>query len=134
MIYGLLSENDGRVLLEDSSLDNKVMLFRVHNVINPIAAYKKSSLNFQIEHARYTYMGGPKLTVHETVNGVNFETDVAPGTSTKHKCETANNYDMNEWPDDIVLFVKCSAVLNRPVLEGGTIRVELKDATSTHGM
>lgn len=115
-VYGFTDENDPRRSVTDGTVNHMVILLRVHNVHNPNAAYKGKDLDFYIQHNRYTYKSGPLLTVHETANALEFEDNMHPAASKDHSCVVMNDYGQDIWPDDIVLFVKCSAVLTKPAI------------------
>lgn len=123
-IYGLMSDNDPRV--QENNVNSKTMLIRISDVMNPKQAYKNSDLNFNVAHSRYTYAGGPTLVIHKTADSVKFGDSITVGGASQPACKTVNSYsNVQKWADDITLFVECSVILNKPLIGGGSVELEL---------
>lgn len=107
--------------------DNVYAVFRMFNVKNPVAVSVGSDLFFNIYHDRYTYEGGPTLTIHGGL-GVAFEDDIAAGGASGESCDFTRDYsqmDGDNIPANLLIFVDFEFTLDHPVIEGGKIAITL---------
>lgn len=88
----------------------------------------------RVKHSRYTYSGGPELVIHETADSINFGDSISVGGASQPACKTVNTYStVSAWADGTTLFVECSVTLNKPLIGGGSVELELDDGVKNTG-